>query len=73
MSSQKILNCQESAILLYASTKKVWKLIEGTVYVCVGVLESLCVYIERDRQTDTYREKREREREEEKCKKKIIK
>ena len=33
MYSNKILNFQESTIILKAYTKQVWKLIEGTTYI----------------------------------------
>ena len=35
MYSTKILNCQESTTIYNGCTKKVWKLIEGTTYICI--------------------------------------
>ena len=43
MYSNNILNFRESTTILNACTKKVWKLIEGTTYICVSVC--VCIYI----------------------------
>ena len=54
--SNNILNSQESTTILNAYTKKVWKLIVCTSYLCIYIY----IYIERERERDR---KRAREKE----------
>ena len=45
MYSNNIVSFQESTTILNACTKKVWKLIEGTIYIYIYIYTYIYVYV----------------------------